>query len=107
MACPYSDKDPKIRESRYARISQIAANLVSTGIHAFSPITYGHTLIGYTKMPGNWEFWQEFCLVFLQYADELWVYKFDDWEKSRGIAEEIEFATLNNIPIRYIEADLL
>jgi len=103
LACPYSHKDPEVRQARYEKISKIAAALVSKGIHAFSPITYGHTLIDFVKMPGNWEFWQEFCLVFLQHADELWVYKFEDWEKSMGIRAEIDYATLKKIPIKYLD----
>lgn len=103
LASPYSNPDDKIRRENFEKISKIAANLCSKGHVAFSPITYGHTLVAFTEMPTDWPFWQNFCLGFLEVADELHVYKMEGWNHSRGVAEEIEFAIKNGIEIKYID----
>jgi hypothetical protein len=103
LACPYTHSDKKVEEERFQQISKIAADLNKKGILAFSPITYGHTLLGYAEMPSNWAFWQTFCLSFLEHSKEIRVYKMEGWEESRGVQEEIEFAKNKGIKIKYIE----
>lgn len=103
LACPYTHEDKSIEEKRFHQISKIAADLNAKGKVAFSPITYGHTLLSYSSMPTNWVFWQTFCLSFLEHSKEIWVYKMDGWEKSRGVQEEIEFAKKSGIKIKYID----
>jgi hypothetical protein len=103
LASPYSHPDDKKREENFEKISEIAADLCSEGHVAFSPITYGHTLVGFKSMPTDWVFWQNFCLTFLNKCDELHVCKMEGWNHSRGVAEEIEYAVKNGIEIRYID----
>jgi NAD-dependent deacetylase len=103
IASPYSNKDTDIMEYNFQKVSALAAKLCSEGDVAFSPITYGHTLLNFEKMPVNWEFWENFCISFLKASDELLVYKMDGWEISKGVTAEIEYAKENNIPIRYME----
>jgi hypothetical protein len=103
LASPYSHPNDEIREQRFKDIAKISAELNSQGIIAFSPIVYGHTLLDFKEMPTDWQFWQTFCLSFLQHSDELHVYKMDGWEMSSGIAEEIKFAEKNNIPVKFFE----
>lgn len=105
IGSPYSNPDPAVREENFNIVSRLAARKCSNGKVAFSPITYGHTLIGFKHMPTNWEFWKSFCLAFLEHADELLVYKMPGWENSRGLAEEIEFAIERNIKITWLEYD--
>lgn len=103
IGSPYSHPDPEVVEGNYKKVSRLAAKLCSEGNVAFSPITYGHTLLGFHEMPGDWEFWKSFCLSFLEKSDELLVYKMDGWENSRGLAAEIEFAESRGIKVTYLE----
>lgn len=103
IGSPYSHPDKDVMEKNFRLVSTFAANLCAEGRVAFSPITYGHTLLGFREMPHTWEFWQNFCLSFLAQSDELMVYKMPGWENSRGLAEEIEFAKELGIKITYIE----
>ena len=103
IASPYSNQDPKVMEKNFQLVSELAAGLCSEGHVAFSPITYGHTLLNYKDMPTDWPFWENFCISFLKASSELWVYEIDGWERSRGVAHEIKFAVENNIPVRYIK----
>jgi hypothetical protein len=105
IGSPYSHTDPEVVEENYRRVSRLAAKLCSEGKVAFSPITYGHTLLGFVQMPNDWEFWKSFCLSFLEHSEELIVYKMPGWENSKGLAAEIEFATEKNIKITWIEYD--
>jgi len=105
IGSPYSHSDPEVVEENYRRVSRLAAKLCSQGHVAFSPITYGHVLLTFEKMPGDWEFWKSFCISFLEKSDELLVYKMPGWENSRGLAAEIEFATEKNIKISWLEYD--
>jgi len=101
IASPYSH--PTNRHNNFLEVSKLAAKLCSEGKIAFSPITYGHTLLDFHEMPSDWHFWRDFCLTFLKNADELIVYKMSGWNESRGVLEEIDFALLHNIKISYIE----
>lgn len=103
IGSPYSHTDKAVMEENYRRVSRLAADLCSQGKVAFSPITYGHTLLGFRGMPADWEFWQNFCLSFLVKADKLLVYKMPGWESSKGLEAEISFARDHNIAIEYLE----
>ena len=103
IASPYSHPDEYVREENFKRVSRYAALLVSEGHIAVSPITYGHTLLVFHDMPSDYAFWQKFCLTLLAKCDKLIVYKLPGWEKSKGVADEIEFAHENSIIIEYVE----
>lgn len=103
IASPYTHPDPNVIEDNFKKVAELSAELCSIGMVVLSPIVYGHTLVGFKEMPIDWGFWNNFCLSLLKKCDEIWVYKMDGWNKSRGVAEEIEYAVKNNIPIRYLE----
>ncbi len=103
LASPYSHPDDNVREMNYKIISKIASEMVSEGKVVMSPISYGHNLLNYTDMPSDWDFWYNFCVTFLLRCDRLVVCMMPGWDKSRGVAEEIEIAIANNIPVEYIK----
>jgi hypothetical protein len=103
LASPYSNPDKSIREENFRKVSRIAAHLVSQGNVVVSPITYGHTLLEFKEMPGDWQFWSNFCSVILYKCDKLIVYKMEGWDKSKGVEEEISIARDHGIPVEYLE----
>lgn len=103
IGSPYSHPDPDKVKKNFDLVSNLAAKMCSEGHVAFSPITYGHTLLGFQKMPSDWEFWKNFCLSFLKKSDQLLVYKIEGWENSKGLKEEIEYADANGIHVIYID----
>ena len=103
IGSPYSHPDKDVMENNFRLVSDLAAKLCSEGKVAFSPITYGHTLLVFREMPHTWEFWQNFCLSFLVHADELLVYQMPGWESSKGLADEISFARDHGIKITYLK----
>jgi len=103
IASPYSSHDPILVERNFRVVTEYCAKRMASGEVLLSPITYGHTLLEFEKMPNDWEFWQNFCLSVLVKCDELRVLKMPGWELSTGVAAEIKFAEDNDIPIEYIE----
>jgi hypothetical protein len=103
ISSPYSHGDKSIEKLRYELVSKYSAELVSNGIVAFSPITYGHTLVGFKNMRTDFEFWKNFCLTFLSKCDELHVLKIEGWDLSIGLKMEVEYAIKNGINVVYID----
>ena len=101
LASPYTNADDAIREKNYEMVSEIAAVLTAQGYVVFSPISYGHNLIKFKTMPGDWTFWFNFCVTFLLKCDKLVVYKMPGWENSVCVQEEIEIASKHGIPIEF------
>lgn len=103
ISSPYSNPDDRVRIQNYKDITLYTAKLCSTGIVAFSPIAYGHNLVDFHPMPTDWEFWKNFCLQFLERSDELWVVKMPGYDRSIGVAEEVQYALDNGIPVKYVD----
>lgn len=72
------------------------------GIIVYSPVIYGHNLVK-MGLPGDFNYWGEFCLPMLKNCQGLIVVKMDGWDKSSGLKAEIEFAKNNGIPVLYRE----
>jgi hypothetical protein len=77
LASPYTHPDQSVVEGNFRKISRVAAKLVLEGHVAISPITYGHTLLDFHKMPSDWQFWQNFCAQILYKCDKLLVVKME------------------------------
>jgi hypothetical protein len=104
IASPYTNPNSIIRIQNYLDVTKIAADLVSVGHVAISPITYGHVLAECKEMPTDWEFWMDFCLVLLNKCDKLLVCNtIPGWENSKGVSAEIEFAKQNGIKVEYLK----
>jgi hypothetical protein len=103
LASPYSHPEDSVRHENYLIVTKIAADLVSRGYVAISPITYGHMLLEHAKMPTDWEFWENFCITLLKKCEKIIVCNnMVGWDKSRGVSAEIEFAKNNGIEIEYL-----
>jgi len=102
LASPYTHEDPHVVEENFRKVSQVAADLTAGGMIVFSPITYGHTLLQFKDMPGDWSFWASFCFSLLLKSDQLLVCdNMEGWEISKGVTEEISFARDHNIKVSY------
>lgn len=102
LASPYTHKDKRVMKLRFDQVTAIAAHLVKEGYIVFSPITYGHTLCEFEDLPVEFEFWNDFCLKFLEKSDLFVRLEFDGWEESKGLKEEVKFCKENKIPQYFI-----
>lgn len=103
LAAPYTDPSQTVREHRFSCVSQVAAAMMGKGHLVYSPVTHGHTLGMFGKLPPEFTFWESHCLSFLRHwAEELHVLTIAGWEKSLGVRAEIAEAEALGIKIRYL-----
>ena len=102
LACPYSHRDPKVKNLRYSIATKVAYDLMSKGIQVYSPLTH-NIPIDKLGFHGDWTTWQDFDRSMLARCDRLIVLKLAGWEESRGVSAEIEHATELNLPVEWME----
>jgi hypothetical protein len=98
LAAPYSHPDPKVVEERIAEICRVDAVLMSRGTFTFSPLLK-HFVKDYANLPGDWNYWQDYCRVTLPKCSQVYVLALDGWEDSVGVREEMKLAELLKIPV--------
>lgn len=103
LATPYFDKNPVVMENRYLVNLAFAAEYLSKGLILYSLIVHCHEMAKRFSMPRDFKFWRHYNLSMLSLANELWLLKLHGWDKSVGIAAELEFAKANNIIIQEID----
>lgn len=109
LASPYSHSDPEVRMRRFRAACTVAGGLMRKGYRVFSPIAHSHPVSMFSGMQGDTiegmsahDFWLRQDTWVLDFCDYVVVAKIDGWEKSKGIAEEIERAKERNIPVYYV-----
>ena len=106
LASPYSHADPEIRTERFRAACTVAGRLMMRGKCVFSPIAHSHSVeqfFGDGKVEGH-DFWLKQDFAILRHVTELHVLRLDGWEKSFGIAREVELAGKLGIPVYYIDS---
>jgi len=103
LASPYSHSDPQVREWRFGVVTRVAGALMATGEAVFCPITHSHTIDQACGLPSTHDFWMEMDIPILRHAARVKVLMLPGWENSKGIAQEVETAVANLIPVEYIK----
>lgn len=107
LASPYTHPCQLVQALRWRQVEEATAYLLKEGHLIYSPIVHCHSLAQQYQMPGDFNFWKDYCLDMLTRADELWVLQLDGWDRSHGVLAEIDYARINKKPIRYVTQDLL
>lgn len=102
LASPYSHPDPFVRELRYLEVLRETAQMLKHGLHVYSPIVHCHELAKVENMPKDAEFWKKYNFVMLAGAEVVYVLTLDGWDKSVGVAGEIEEAHRIHIGVVYL-----
>ena len=101
LAVPYSGRE----SHAFKTASEFSGVLFSEGYHVFSPVSHSHPIAvmgpeGLSEKDAD--FWLDFDLPLLHgWADELWVLMNEGWQRSYGVAKEIELAYRLGMPVRY------
>jgi hypothetical protein len=103
LATPYSDPDPAVITARFESAARAAGKLLAEGKFVFSPISHCHPIKNQCDLPNTWEFWGRFDRYMLGLCGKVVVVKMPGWDKSVGVAAEIEFAREFDIPVEYME----
>lgn len=103
LASPYSDPDPNVRQSRFMDICRYAGDCMLKGEFVFSPIAHSHPIaVLHLDIPEQgWDFWGPICRKQLGLASKMRVVKLDGWDKSVGIAGELEIAKELGLEVEY------
>ena len=105
LACPYTDRDPRVRRWRFHMATAAAATLVKRGVVVFSPVTMTHpmdvVLAGENTLGS--EFWGKFDEAFMDKCSEMIILEIDGWDSSSGIRREIEFFKKSGKPISFMQ----
>ena len=107
LACPYSHPDPRVREERFHQVTAVAAHLTHLGYSVFSPITYGHTLAQFANLDQSWQFWQDFCLGWIDWANELWILPLPGYDSSTGVKHETDYARCRGLTVKMLDTQTL
>lgn len=107
LATPYTKFEAGI-DLAFTMAAQLAARLLLEGVKVYSPITHTHPLAVHGGIdPLDLSIWLPFDRAMMERSDILVVAMMAGWEKSTGIAHEIEFFTNAGKPVCYLQpADL-
>ena len=105
LMCPYSHKRYHVRQSRVLLASRTAAYLMRQGYCVYSPLSHSDQIAHHIENHLDHDFWLRQCRPFVEWADEVHLILADGWDKSRGIALELEWAKELGKPVHYINPE--
>jgi nucleoside 2-deoxyribosyltransferase len=103
LASPYSDPEPSVMTARHDVICRVAGILMSRGILVYSPIAHTHPIAVVHDLPRDWKFWQRFDERMIRASDEVMVCTMPGWNKSRGVAAELDIARALGKPVGFVD----
>lgn len=107
LASPYTAKSKELQEANYQSVLRFTGRLLAKRHKVWSPVVHCHVLALLYDLPTDHLFWKELNHDFIRRCDELWVAKIGGWEYSLGIEDEVNFANMISIPVKYVgESDL-
>jgi len=105
LACPYNDPDPAIRIARFEAVNRAAAYFMAKGEYVFSPISHTHPIAMAGDLPHGWDHWQGYDRTILSVCHKLYVLQLAGWDKSVGVAGEMQIAAELGIPVFFVDTD--
>ena len=102
LASPYSHPEPEMRVLRFNEACRVAGLLMKEGHTVFSPIAHSHAIEQTFDSIEPGPFWMKQDIPILRHADAVYVLMLDGWDKSKGVAQEVELAKQAMIPVEYI-----
>jgi Domain of unknown function (DUF1937) len=107
LATPYS-KYPLGTQRAFVDTCILTARLLKKGLNIYSPIAHDHYIALYGQIdPHDLSIWIPFNKVIMSRCDYLLVALMPSWEKSKGMAAEIDFFNKHDKPIFKMNQDTL
>lgn len=100
---PYTHEVPSIMYKRYKDVMKYTAELMNSGLIAFSPIVHCHQLAIEHELPKTFEFWEKWCIGMLDVSTEVHLLMLDGWTTSKGVKAELDYSDKIGIPIKTIK----
>jgi hypothetical protein len=101
LACPYSHPDPLVRRRRFLQASRAAGLLIREGHKVFSPVSHTHPVADAADLPLGFDFWRDYDLTFLRLCKTFVLLQVDGWDRSLGVAAELEEAKRLKLRVFY------
>lgn len=103
LATPYSNYAAG-HEAAFKEAARIAAWLATKGVIVYCPIAHSHPMAESGLLPKtDHDLWMKLDAPFVAGATHCIVAKMDGWDKSRGVAFEIEAFQKAGKPILYMD----
>lgn len=110
LAGPYTPtKEGLTEEQVYAHLTVMyyehraaLGALLNNKIWAYSPIVHSHDVNMKLKLPTDALFWSTFNHMMIDHSRGVVVVMMEDWNKSKGVRAEIEYARKTQKDIRFI-----
>lgn len=107
LGSPYS-KYPRGIGLAHQNVCIAAGRLIAAGIAVYSPIAHTHPIALHAGMnPLDHEIWMPADQPLMDAAKGLIVLKMEGWDKSYGLAYEIEIFTAMGLPVIYMEPGVI
>lgn len=107
LASPYTHAKPLVRVARVAATAEIVAHRLARGRYFYSPIVHGHWIEQEIDREIPWQKWMEHSYAMISALKSISVAQLPGWDKSRGVAAEIEFAKSQKFPVTFIDPEEL
>lgn len=101
LASPFSHPLPAVEYQRFLETQRFVAHHLALGVPLFSPIVYTYQMSFTHKFPGDAEFWKFLNDEAVLRSSKVWVLQLQGWDKSLGVAHEIQTAERAMIEIEY------
>jgi hypothetical protein len=105
LASPYSHPDALIRRARYGHAVRFIGHLARCKTVIYSPIAHWHDAATRCHLPTAHQFWLDQNDAMLRASRGVFVLRLPDWEKSLGVAHEIELAAFIGLPVDHYEVE--
>lgn len=105
LASPYTHSEKAVMQSRFEQAEDCLAWLLNQSVWTYAPIVHCHALALKHGLPPNHEFWRDYDRCMIRASNGVLVLKILDWQTSRGVKEEIEFAEECGLEVRSIVPD--
>ena len=102
LACPYTHKNPDVKNQRAKVSNSITAHLFDLNVITYSPISFWHHLAISHDLHGNFTNFREMDLYFISVSRGIIVICLEGWEESESVTEELKFADQLGLPIGYM-----
>lgn len=107
LASPYWHDDSDVRRERFNAACQAAGSFLIDKVLAFSPVAHCYPID--QQMPGKFrnDDWIAITLGYLARCQSMVVLELPGWNRSKGVAGEMDFCKRNRIPIIHASPDML
>jgi hypothetical protein len=92
-----------LREERYHLAMAFVASRIDEAI--FSPIVHSHPMGLIYDLPPEYDFWKKIDRKFIDHCEKVYVLMLEGWLRSKGIADETDYAKSIGKEVIYFNAD--